>query len=123
MPSPSELVSRYLAFRPHVMQTRPDVLVCVREYGEDAAAGTVNAGSASSVRIDTTCLASRNGISAGGAPLLIIEAVAMGSDTSRVFATYIQGKSPRKWHEEFVWFRPPIPGDWRLVVGPISPSD
>lgn len=121
MPSPSGLISRYLAFRPHVMQTRPDVLVCIREFSEDDAARTVEAGSASSVRVDTTCLGSRNSISAGGAPLLIIEGVAMGSDTSRVFATYNQGKSPRKWHEEFVWFRPPIPGDWRLIVGPIAP--
>ncbi|MEO5826071.1 MAG: hypothetical protein ABIR59_09300 [Gemmatimonadales bacterium] len=105
------------------MQTTPDVLVCLPVYSEVDAAGTVKAGSASSVRIDTTCLGSRNGISAGGAPLLIIEAVAMGSDTSRVFATYNQGKSPRKWREEFVWFRPPIPGDWRLIVGPIAPPD
>ncbi len=115
MPSPSLLVSRYLVYRRAVMQARPDVLVCIREFSDDDVAHALRGGWAPSVRVDPTCRGARTG--AGGSPLLVIERVVLGSDTSRAFATYYQDKHPKAWKEEFVWFRPPLQGDWRLIVG------
>jgi hypothetical protein len=98
------------------MQARPDVLICIREFSDDDIAHALTVGWAPSVRVDTTCKVETR-VGEGPPPLLVIERVVLGSDTSRVFATYYQNERPKQWKEEFVWFRPPLQGDWRLIVG------
>lgn len=61
MPSPSLLVSRYLVNRRTVMQARPDVLVCIREFSDDDVAHALSGGWATSVRVDPTCQGAQTG--------------------------------------------------------------
>lgn len=122
MPSPSLLLSRYIVFRRHVTQVRPNVVICVREFSKDDAEYAMAAGWATSVRVDTTCKAPTT-VADGAPPVLVIERVIFGSDTSRAIATYHQDRYPRSWREEFVWFRPPLPGDWHLVIGQFALPD
>lgn len=121
MLSPRQLAGRYLSTRHLMFRSHPHVVVCFEAFSADAIITFVEQGFAASIRTDTTCRT--RSATPAETDVLVLDRIAIGPDTSRIFATYYLPDSPREWREEFVWFTTTLPGDWRIILGQFAPVD